>query len=69
MMNDLNGLREKANSLRRENRYLEALEPYRIIWEETEGSRDKWDGWGYAFCLNKCGFHEKALKVCKEIYQ
>ena len=47
-------LRKEANAHRKGRRYAEALTPYAALWA-VESARDAWDGWGYAFCLDKTG--------------
>lgn len=61
-------LRKEANAHRKARRYTDALRPYASLWQ-MESSRDAWDGWGYAFCLDKAGRTREALDVCREAYR
>ena len=61
-------LRKEANALRKERRYAEAITPYTALWE-MQSERDVWDGWGYAFCLDRVGRTSEALNVCRETYK
>ncbi|RMH53559.1 MAG: tetratricopeptide repeat protein, partial [Bacteroidetes bacterium] len=61
-------LRKKAGALRKAQRYEEALEPYRMLWEQST-QQDAWDGWGYAFCLEKTGQTTPALEVCRKAHE
>lgn len=58
--------REKATRLRKEGDFENALPLYADLWK---GSRDKWDGWGYAHCLRKVGRVTEALDICRDVYR
>jgi cold shock CspA family protein/tetratricopeptide (TPR) repeat protein len=66
---DINQIRDNAKSLREKGNYREALEPFRILWEDHRNQCNEWDGWGYAYCLRKTGQSEGALDVCREVYK
>lgn len=61
-------LRKEANGHRKARRYAEALQPYTALWSQ-EDARDVWDGWGYAFCLDKTNRTREALEVCRAAYR
>ncbi len=61
-------LRKEANGHRKARRYAEAVRTYAALWR-IEDARDAWDGWGYAFCLDKVGETRQALDVCREAYR
>ncbi len=65
---DLWELRKEANALRKAGQYPKALIPYAALWN-VEEARDAWDGWGYAFCLDRIGKTHDALGVCREAYK
>ncbi len=65
-MNDLIEIRKKAQNLRNQKKYSEALPLYKELWNNYE-SKDKWDGWGYALCLNQLKDYSTAYKVCREV--
>ncbi|MBZ4644068.1 MAG: hypothetical protein JG767_1677 [Deferribacteraceae bacterium] len=52
-MESLEEIRKQASSLRQSQKFSEALPLFKKLWEE--GKNEKWDGWGYAFCLRKLG--------------
>jgi tetratricopeptide (TPR) repeat protein len=59
-------LRAKAKELRSQQNYTEALPIYQKLWEEEN---NKWDGWGYAFCLRKNKNFKDAIKVCEKVLE
>lgn len=61
-------LRKEANAHRKARRYSKAIAPYAALWA-LESGRDAWDGWGYAFCLDKEGRTGEALDVCRTAYR
>lgn len=67
-MNNLLEIRAKAQDLRRQKKYSEALPLYRTLWEEIN-TQDKWDGWGYAYCLNQLKEYNTAYQVSKKVYE
>ncbi|MCB4205247.1 tetratricopeptide repeat protein [Deferribacterales bacterium Es71-Z0220] len=64
-MESLEEIRKQASSLRQSQKFSEALPLFKKLWEE--GKNEKWDGWGYAFCLRKLGNYEYAIKVSEQI--
>ena len=62
------GVRDEAARLRKAGDYEGALLLYDQLWT-AGGGRDKWDGWGYAYCLRKVGRVAEALDVCRAIYR
>ena len=67
-MNDLQDKRKKAQELRMQKKYSEALPIYRELWESNV-PKDKWDGWGYALCLNNLKDYTRAYEVSKKVYE
>jgi tetratricopeptide (TPR) repeat protein len=61
-------LRKEAKEHRKAGRYTDALRLYAILWGQ-ENTRTVWDGWGYAFCLDKISKTREALEVCREAYR
>jgi tetratricopeptide (TPR) repeat protein len=58
--------RNQAQTLRREGHYSDALPFFEQQWQAT---RDKWDGWNYAYCLRKLERVGEALNVCHAFLQ
>ncbi|NUN09197.1 MAG: hypothetical protein HUU54_08480 [Ignavibacteriaceae bacterium] len=73
MNNDLNEMRQKAMDFRKRKDYDSAYPLFEKLWnsrKETESKDNiKWDGWGYALCLNHFKKYDMALQVCKEVYK
>jgi tetratricopeptide (TPR) repeat protein len=69
MTQSVTELRNSAESFRKAKNYTAALPPYKAIWNDYHGERTKWDGWGYALCLNHFKKYDEALKICKETYE
>lgn len=67
-MSNFQKIRDRAKNLRKEKKYSEALPLYKELWEKCD-SKDKWDGWGYAFCLNHLKDYKTAYEVSKKVYQ
>jgi tetratricopeptide (TPR) repeat protein len=63
-MNELKEEKQKANELRKEGHYQEALFLYRKLWEQT---RDKFDGTGLLHCLRKLELFDEALPFADEL--
>lgn len=66
-MNNINEKRQNAIKLRKEKKYEAALPIYKELWE-IEKTKDKWDGWGYAICLNQTKQYQEAYKVSGAVY-
>ena len=62
-------LKEQANSLRKNKKYVEALTFYRQLWENHNHECNEWDRWGYAFCLRKVKKSKEALVICRSVYK
>jgi len=60
--------RVKAKDLRKDKKYLEALPLFKELWENCD-PKDKWDGWGYAYCLNKTRDYNTAYLLLKKVYE
>lgn len=60
--------KQKASSLRKNKNFKSAVKIFSDIWNNQRDKCDKWDGWGYALCLRKTGESNKALEVCREVY-
>lgn len=67
-MSDIIDRRNKAQELREQEKYSEALLLYKELWESTS-PQDKWDGWGYALCLNKIKNYSTALEVSRKVLE
>jgi len=68
-MDDIYALRQQASELRKQKKYHEALELFKILWEEHRDQCNEWDGWGYAYSLRKVGNASLACKVSEEVYE
>lgn len=68
-MTDIYELKQQASDLRKQGAYQEAVEKFRILWEEHRDQCNEWDGWGYAFSLRKIENITLACKVSKEVYE
>ena len=55
---------QRANQLRKEGKYREALEIYTILWKDF---KDPYIGAGYLHCLRKMNELEKAIKFAYEL--
>jgi len=55
-------------ALRKQGKYVEAIDLYRTLWDKHRAECNEWDGWGYAYCLRKMGRAEEALSISSEIY-
>jgi len=60
----ISGENQRANQLRKEGRYKEALEIYSILWKN---SKDPYIGAGYLHCLRKLNELEKSVKFAYEL--
>lgn len=68
-MNDYQKLRNNANQLRKAQRYKEAVQLYSQLWNNFRKSCNEWDGWGYAYCLQKLRLYKDALEICREVFR
>jgi len=68
-MHDFESIRNEANELRKQQKFLDSLPLYKKIWTEYRNECSCWDGWGYATCLRKIGQPKKAIEICREIYK
>jgi len=66
-MDNRQEMRNKATAYRKQNDFQQALPIYQNLWEEKPEERDKWDGWGYAYCLQKTKQYVEGLKICREV--
>lgn len=67
-MPDIQDKRFKAQELRKQKKYSDALPLFKELWEKSE-PKDKWDGWGYAYCLNQLKDYKTAYYVSKKVYE
>uniref|UniRef100_A0A832CXU2 Tetratricopeptide repeat protein n=1 Tax=Ignavibacterium album TaxID=591197 RepID=A0A832CXU2_9BACT len=67
-MSNFQEIRNRAQELRKQKKYSEALPLYKDLWENCE-PKDKWDGWGFALCLNSLKDYKTAYKVSKRVYE
>jgi len=67
-MPDFNEIKTKADDFRKAKNYAVALPLYENLWKNFKKQCSKWDGWGYAFCLQKLEKYQEALNVCREVY-
>jgi len=65
-MTNVAEMEQRASMLRKQGNFGEAVELFRVLWEEHRDQCNEWDGWGYAFSLRKLGRSQEALKVCRE---
>lgn len=68
-MSDIPSLKKNALELRKNKQYSEAVNLYLELWSDHRDACNEWEGWGLATCLRKLGDSEKALEVCREVYQ
>ena len=64
-MTNISENRDRANALKTQGNYADALLLFQGLWEET---KDKWDGWNLAYCYNKLKQFEEALDISKKVY-
>lgn len=67
-MSDFQTIKKQATDFRKAKDYEKALSLYKQLWEEHKESCNKWEGWGYAFCLKHLKDYQKALEICREVY-
>jgi len=65
---EISDLKNNASNLRKSEKYSEALELYKRLWDEHSDQCNKWDVWGYAFCLKKLKKYSECLDLCRLIY-
>jgi tetratricopeptide (TPR) repeat protein len=58
--------KNRANSLRKQKEYAEALKSYEEIYRNHRTDCDQWDIWGYAYCLKMTRQHKRAAEVCEK---
>ncbi len=63
-MSDLADRKQRANQLRKEENFKEALELYRDLWKETE---DKFDGAGLLHCLRRLELFGEAIPFADDL--
>ena len=68
-MKDVLETKKAALELRKKKRYPEALNLYQELWYNHRDACNEWEGWGLATCLRKLGEPEKALEICRNVYQ
>ncbi|MBE2279204.1 MAG: hypothetical protein IAE91_02345 [Ignavibacteriaceae bacterium] len=66
-MNDQFEIKQKANNLRKAGNYSEAITIYKELWNNST-VKDKWVGWGFAYCLTHIKEYETALNICNEVF-
>jgi tetratricopeptide (TPR) repeat protein len=69
MMSQVDQLRAQAQNLRKGKKYEEARALYELMLRDHQGECDKWDRWGYAYCLRKLGRAEEAVAISQEVYE
>lgn len=67
-MNDHFEIKQKANELRKAGNYSEAITIYKELWNNST-VKDKWVGWGFAYCLTHLKEYETALNICNEVFK
>jgi tetratricopeptide (TPR) repeat protein len=65
-MTNVMEMKEQASTLRKQGDYEEAINLFRVLWDEHRDQCNEWDGWGYAFSLRKLGRSQEALEVCRK---
>lgn len=68
-MSQVDQLRAQAQKLRKSKKYKEARALYELMLRDHQGECDKWDRWGYAYCLRKLGRAEEAVGISQEVYE
>lgn len=68
-MSDVLEIKKTASELRKNKQYSDALKLYQELWSNHRDECNEWEGWGLATCLRKLEDPEKALEVCRQIYQ
>jgi tetratricopeptide (TPR) repeat protein len=66
MMSDVKELRDKAAEFKRAKDFVHAAAIYNSLWADTE-PKDKSDGWGFAYCLQKLERYKEAIDVAREV--
>ncbi len=67
-MQDYPTLKQQAEEFRKVKDYENALPIYVILWEQHRSKCTKWEGWGYAICLQNTKNYQKGLEICREVY-
>ena len=65
-MDNVNELKQRASTLRKQGDYGEAAQLFQVLWEEHRDQCSEWEGWGYAYSLRKLGRSAEALEVCRQ---
>jgi len=68
-MTDIYALKQQASDLRKQKKYRDALELFKVLWEDHRDQCNEWDGWEYAYSLRKVGEAFLACKVSEEVYE
>jgi len=68
-MDEVSELKKKASELRKIGQFSDAQILYQTLWAHHRDECNEWDGWGFATCLRKLGDSEKALEICRNVYQ
>ncbi|GAB4511090.1 MAG: hypothetical protein OHK0046_08700 [Anaerolineae bacterium] len=68
-MTDYHDLKSRAENLRKNGQFAEAVSLYEQLWHSNVGEPDKWIGWGYAQSLRKVKRFNEALEVCRTVYR
>lgn len=63
-MENIQEQKVRANQLRKDSKYDEALPLYKTLWEE---SKDSFDGTGYLSCLRKLHHFDEAIPFANEL--
>jgi hypothetical protein len=66
-MSEFNSKKSQADQFRKEHNYELALPIYQEIWQEYTEPKNPWNGWGYAFCLEKTNNIYSAIKISIEV--
>lgn len=65
----LDQMKNKANLLRKDKKFEDAIELYAQIIEQSGEDVSIWDEWGLAYCLYKTEEYKSSLEYCRKIYQ
>lgn len=65
----LDQMKNKANQLRKDKKYEEAIDLYTQIIEQSGEEVSIWDEWGLAYCLYKTEDFKQSLEYCRKVYQ
>lgn len=69
MSEDYTSLKQKADELRKAQKYNEAIPFYKNLWENYQEKCNEWDIWGYAQCLYKEQKYKESLEISRAGYK